>query len=162
MRSGNTFRAHGFEGAEGHTLLATTPSGLLVRAAGHSQPIRMEPEEFFKMSDPIDHAPFRLVNVDSEFINCHTLEEIRILLEIYEKVPKTANPLGLYQAQVASDMFQIANSYVWMEERWRSLMRNLYPLKDVVESEPGPETKSEARSKAGEDSAGLRSLLSRL
>ena len=38
----------------------------------------MEPEEFFKMSDPMDHAPFRLVNVDSEFINCHTLEEICI------------------------------------------------------------------------------------
>ena len=63
---------------------------------------------------------------------------------------------------MASDLFQIANSYVWMEERWRSLMRNLYPLKDVVESESGPETKSEARSKAGEDSADLRSLLSRL
>ena len=47
MRSVNTYRAHGFEGAEEHTLLATTPRGLFVRAASRLQPIHMEPEEFF-------------------------------------------------------------------------------------------------------------------
>jgi hypothetical protein len=83
-------------------------------------------------------------------------------MEIYGKVLKTANPLALHQACVAGDLFQFANLFVRMEERWRSLMSNLYPLKEVVESELGPELRSEVRSEADEDSAGLPSLLSRL
>jgi hypothetical protein len=41
-------------------------------------------------------------------------------------------------------------------------MRNFYPLEEVVESELGPELRSEVGSEADKDSAGLPSLLSRL
>jgi hypothetical protein len=119
-------------------------------------------KQFLEISDPVDHPPIPSVNVDYGFINCRTFEETCILMEIYGKVLKTANPLALHQACVAGDLFQFANLFVRMEERWRSLMSNFYPLKEVVESELGPELRSEVRSEADEDSAGLPSLLSRL
>lgn len=119
-------------------------------------------KQFLEISDPMDHPPIPSVNVDYGFIDCRTFEETCTLMEIYGKVLKTANPLELHQACVAGDLFQFASVYVRMEERWRSLMRNFYPLKEVVESELGPELRSEAGSEADEDSAGLPSLLSRL
>lgn len=119
-------------------------------------------KQFLEISDPMDHPPIPSVNVDYGFIDCRTFEETWILMEVYGKVLKTANPLELHQACVAGDLFQFASGYVRMEERWRSLMRNSYPLKEVVESELGPELRSEVGSEADEDSAGLPSLLSRL
>ena len=136
-------------------------------------------KQFLEISDPIDHPPCPSVNVDYGFINCHTFEGTCILMEIYAKVLKTADPLKLHQACVAGDLFRFASGYVLpMEKGWRPLMRNLYPLEEVVELEPGPELRSEAGSEAhseahseaqpeaqpeaGEDSAGLPSLLSRL
>ncbi len=119
-------------------------------------------KQFLEISDPMDHPPVPSVNVDYGFINCRTFEETCTLMEIYGKVLKTANPLKLHQACVAGDLFRFASVYVRMEERWRPLMRNFYPLKEVVESELGPELRSEVGSEADEDSAGLPSLLSRL
>jgi hypothetical protein len=111
-----------------------------------------------EINDLMDHPPIPSVNVDYGFINCHNFEETCILMEIYGKVLKTANPLELHQACVAGDLFQYASDYVWIEERWRSLMRNIYPLKEVVESELGPELRSDVGSEANEDPAGLPSL----
>ncbi len=119
-------------------------------------------KQFLEISDPMDHPSVPSVNVDYGFINCRTFEETCTLMEIYGKVLKTANPLKLHQACVAGDLFRFASVYVRMEERWRPLMRNFYPLKEVVESELGPELRSEVGSEADEDSAGLPSLLSRL
>ena len=114
--------------------------------------------QFLEISDPMEHPPTPSVNVDYGFINCRTFEETCTLMEVYRKVLKTANPLALHQACVAGDLFQFANLFFPMEERWRSLMRNLYPMEEVV----GKELRSEAGSEADEDSAGLPSLLSRL
>ena len=131
-------------------------------------------KQFLEISDPLDHPPSPSVNVDYGFSNCHTFEETCILMEIYGRVLKTADPLELHQACVAGDLFKFASGYVPMEKGWRPLMRNLYPLEEVVGSEPGPELRSEggseagseaeseAESEAGEDSAGSPSLLSRL
>ncbi len=119
-------------------------------------------KQFLEISDPMDHPPVPSVNVDYGFINCRTFEETCTLMEIYGKVLKTANPLELHQACVAGDLFQFASYYVRMEERWRPLMRNFYPLEEVVESQLGPELRSEVGSEGNEDSAGLPSLLSRL
>jgi len=119
-------------------------------------------KQFLEISDPMDHPPVPPVNVDYGFINCRTFEETCTLMEIYGKVLKTANPLELHQACVAGDLFQFASYYVRMEERWRPLMRNFYPLEEVVESQLGPELRSEVGSEGNEDSAGLPSLLSRL
>ena len=121
-------------------------------------------KRFLEINNPIDRPPFPSVSVDYGFINCHTFEDICILMEIYREVLRTANPLELHQACVAGDLFQFASDYVRMEERWKSLMTNPYPLKEVVEPESGPELRSEAgseaESEAGEDDAVLLSLLS--
>ena len=119
-------------------------------------------KQFLEISDPMDHQPIPSVNVDYGFINCDTFEETCVSMKIYEKVLETADPLELHQACVAGNLFQFACGYVRMEKRWRTLMRNLYPLKEVVESEPGPELMPEAGSEANGDSADLSSLLSRL
>jgi hypothetical protein len=119
-------------------------------------------KQFLEIDDPMDHAPDPSVNVDYGFINCCTFEETCTLMEIYGKVLTAANPLELHQACVTGDLFQFASSYVPMEERWRPLMRNSYPLDEVVDSELGPELRSEVISEADEDSAGLPSLMSRL
>ena len=119
-------------------------------------------KQFLEIRDPIDYPPIPSVNVDYGFMNCRTFEETCILMEIYRKVLETANPLQLHRACVAGDLFQFASSYVPMEERWRPLMRNPYPLKEVVELELGLELGSEVGSEADEGSAGLSSLLSRL
>lgn len=115
-------------------------------------------KQFLEIGGQMDYLPSPSVNVDYGFINCRTFEETFTLMEIYGNVLKTANPLELHQACVAGELFRFASGYVSMEERWRSLMRNLYPLKEVVE----PQLRSEVGSKADEDSAGLPSLLSRL
>lgn len=119
-------------------------------------------KQFLEISEPMDHPPIPSVNVDYGFINCRTFEETCILMEIYKEVLKTASPLELHQACVAGDLFQFASGYVRLEEQWTSLMRNFYPLKEGMESELGPELRSEVGSAADEDAAGLPPLLSRL
>ena len=115
-------------------------------------------KQFLEIDDPTDHPPIAAVKVDYGFINCSTFEETCTLMEIYSAVLKTASPLQFHQACVAGDLFHFACGYVRMDERWGPLMRNFYPLKDVVESELGPEAGSEA----GEHSTDLFSLFSRL
>ena len=120
-------------------------------------------KQFLEISDPMNHPPAPSVKADYEFINCDTFEETCILMEIYGKVLETANPMKLHQACVAGDLFQFASGHFQMEERWRSLMGNFYPLEEAAGSEPGlPVLKSKLRSEAGGEPASLPSPLSRL
>ena len=91
-------------------------------------------KQFLETNDPMDHPPVPSVNIDYGFINCRTFEETCTLMEIYRGVLKTANPLALHQACIAGALFYFATGFVPMKEQWRSLMRNFYPLDDVVES----------------------------
>jgi len=116
-------------------------------------------KQFLEIGEPVDYPPIPSVNVDYGFINCRTFEETCTLMEIYRKVLQTANPLGHHQACVTGQLFQFASGYVRMEERWRELMRNFYPLKEVVELEQGPE---DGPATDDEDPAGSSWLLSRL
>ena len=88
-------------------------------------------KQFLEINEPMDHPPTPSVNVDCGFINCRTFEETCTLMEIYGEVLKTADPLELPQACLAGDLFQFASGYVPMEERWRLLMTNSYPLTEV-------------------------------
>ncbi|KAL8797118.1 MAG: hypothetical protein Q9195_000585 [Heterodermia aff. obscurata] len=144
-------------------------------------------KQFLEIDDPMDHPPVPSVNVDYGFMNCHTFEDTCILMEIYKKILKTASPLDLHQACVAGDLFRFASGYFLMKEHWRPLMRNFYPLKEVVELELRSDVRSDVRSEvvpevvpevvvpkvrseirtnvdpvAGKDPAGPPSLLSRL
>ncbi|MCJ1438446.1 hypothetical protein MMC27_007835 [Xylographa pallens] len=113
--------------------------GFLSAPPAGPRPSVWDLKQFLEIRDPMDYPPVPSVNVDYGFINCRSFEETCTLMEIYGKILKTANPLELHQACVAGDLFQFASGYVRMEERWRSLMRNPYPLKEVMGSELGPE-----------------------
>ena len=129
-------------------------------------------KQFLEINEPMDYPPIPSVNVDYGFINCRTFEETCTLMEIYREVLKTSDPLELHQACLAGDLFQFSSAYVPMEEQWRLLMTNFYPLTEVEESEMDPELRSEMEPElrseleleleADEDSAGLPSLLSSL
>jgi hypothetical protein len=121
-------------------------------------------KQFLEVNDPVAYRPILAVSVDYGFVNCQTFEETCILIEIYQQVLlKSGNPLALHQACVAGELFEIASCFVQMEERWRPLMRNCYPLAEVVEREPAPELTQElgSESEAKQDSADLPSLMSR-
>lgn len=76
------------------------------------------------------HSPVPSVRVDYGFINASNFEDTCTLMEIYRAVLKTANPLDLHKACVAGDLFRFVSDLVPMEERWRSLVRNPYPLRE--------------------------------
>ena len=90
-------------------------------------------KQFLEINEPMDYPPTPSVNVDYGFINCRTFEETCTLMEIYREVLKTSDPLELHQACLAGDLFQFASGYVPMEEQWRLLMTNFYPLTEVGE-----------------------------
>ncbi|KAI4217542.1 MAG: hypothetical protein LQ351_000137 [Letrouitia transgressa] len=139
-------------------------------------------KQFLEINDPIDYPPVPSVNIDYGFVNCHTFEDTCILIEIYRKVLETASPLALHRACLVGELFQFASHFVRMEEQWRPLMRNPYPLEQVMRSELGPEVepelrlevepelrpevgpklKSKVESEGNKDSAGLPSLFARL
>lgn len=138
--------------------------GFLSMGPGGPLPSVWNLKQFIEINNPIDYPPIPSVNADYGFINCRTFEETCILMEIYSKVLKNANPLELHQACVAGDLFRFASGCVRMEEQWRPLMRNFYPFEEAVESELGQEAerRSEVGSETKEDSTGLPSLLSRI
>lgn len=109
-------------------------------------------KQFLEIGEPIDYPCIPAVSVDYGFVNCRNFEETCILMEIYGRVMKVANALELHQACVAGDLFDFACAYVQMEDQWRSLMRNPYPLQGSGDLSQGPGLRSEARPEVIEDS----------
>ncbi|KAL9055450.1 MAG: hypothetical protein Q9162_003548 [Coniocarpon cinnabarinum] len=118
-------------------------------------------KQFLEINDPVDWPPCPSVKVDYGFINCNTVEETCILMEVYRQVLKNGNPLELHNACVAGKLFQFASAHAPMREQWRPMMKNLYPLKQV-EMESRLEEGFEAASAADADPEYVSSLLSRL
>ena len=83
-------------------------------------------KQFLEINNPMEQPPLPSVKNEYGFVNCRTLEETCILMEVYRKVLQTVNPLKLHRACVAGDLFQFAKTYVPMEEQWRPLLRNSY------------------------------------
>jgi hypothetical protein len=92
-------------------------------------------KQFLEIRDPVGFPPMPSVSVDYGFANCQTFEETCTMMEIYDKVLESANPLGLHEACVAGALCQFASRYVQIEERWGLLMRNPYSLEEVAEAE---------------------------
>ncbi|KAJ4322557.1 hypothetical protein N0V94_002319 [Neodidymelliopsis sp. IMI 364377] len=110
-------------------------------------------KQFLEISDPISYPPVLSVRIDYGFVNCRSFEDTCMLMEIYGQILRVGNPLELHQACLAGELFQFASRYIRMDERWKSLMQNHYPLGKVDELERGP---------GPEESAKLLSLLSNL
>ncbi|KAF7922174.1 hypothetical protein BELL_0761g00090 [Botrytis elliptica] len=76
-----------------------------------------------------EFLPNATLQVDYGFMNCQTFEETCILLEIYKRLLREANPLELHEACLAGKLFEFAESYHDMDEGHRMMMRNPYPLR---------------------------------
>lgn len=115
------------------------------------------------IEDPVSYPPIPSVSFDYGFVNCGTMEETYTLMEIYKRVLQTVHPLGLHHACITGTLWQFASGYIRMEERWRPLMKNVYPLETPIVSETGEGTIPGAGSEAHEKSDVISpSLLSRL
>ena len=96
-------------------------------------------KQFLKINDLEKRPPAPSVLCDYGFGNCRTREETWLLMETYKKTSETANPLALHQACVKGQLFSFVSLFVRMQEEWRPLMWNPYPLKDIEEPEPALE-----------------------
>ncbi|KAM3151938.1 hypothetical protein ABEW05_007674 [Botrytis cinerea] len=105
--------------------LSVPPSG--------PQPSIWSLKQFVAIDNPAEFLPSPTLEVDYGFINCQTFEEICILLEIYKRLLKVANPLALHEACLDGRLFEFANWFHDMDESHRRLMRNLYPLRSEPE-----------------------------
>lgn len=132
--------------------------GFLSEPPAGARPSVWNLKQFLEINNPMDHPPINSVKVDYGFINCRTFEERCTLMEIYREVLKSASALALHGACIAGALFPFASEFVRMEDEWRPLMGNFYPLEEILESEAGPEPSAERN----EDFPDLESFLSRL
>jgi hypothetical protein len=86
-------------------------------------------KQFLQINNPVDHPPEAYVRVDYGFVNCRSAKDTCTLMEIYDRVLKSADPLKLHNACIEGSLFEFAGGYLHMKEQWRSLMRNPYRLK---------------------------------
>jgi hypothetical protein len=56
-------------------------------------------------------------------------------MKIYERVLERADPMDLHRACVAGRLFEFASAFLEMEEGWRLLLGNPYPLSGILEVE---------------------------
>lgn len=80
----------------------------------------------------MDYAPTPPSSADYGFINCRNFEDTCILLEIYGKILKTTDPMGLQLACETGKLHEYASGFVKIEEWWTTLMKNPYPMKEVA------------------------------
>ena len=118
-------------------------------------------KQFLEIRDPIDYPPMPSVSVEYGFANCRTSEETCMLMEIYDQVLGSVNPLQLHEACVAGALFRFAGDYVQMEEQWSLLMRNPYPFEIVEETEMEQRSRSEGELDQDGNNAGFLSSLFR-
>lgn len=85
-------------------------------------------KQFLAIDDPAGYPPILALQWDYGFGNCQTFEETCILMEIYKRLLKDADPLDLHKACLVGKLFEFAGKYHTMNEDHRKLMRNFYPL----------------------------------
>jgi hypothetical protein len=56
-----------------------------------------------------------------------------MLVEIYRRVLERADPMDLHRACVIGRLFEFASTFLEMEEGWRLLLGNPYPLSGTLE-----------------------------
>ncbi|THV46494.1 hypothetical protein BGAL_0381g00010 [Botrytis galanthina] len=86
-------------------------------------------KQFVAIDNPAEVPPNETLQVDYGFMNCQTFEETCILLEIYKRLLREADPLELHEACLAGKLFEFAEAYYHIDESHRRLMKNLYPLR---------------------------------
>lgn len=92
-------------------------------------------KQFLESSDLATHPPIPAIACDYGFANCKTLEDICTLAEIYRRVVDKANPMELHRACITGRLFEFASAFLEMEEGWKLLLENPYPLSGTLEVE---------------------------
>jgi len=108
------------------------------------QPSVWSLKQFLEINQPGEFPPIPAVYADYGFMNCGTLEETCILMEIYKRLLLKASPLDLHQASVEGKLFEFAQRFHTMEEDNRRLMKNFYALKMVEDQDAEPEAKGKS------------------
>jgi hypothetical protein len=71
------------------------------------------------------------VLVDYGFIHCKSFFDTMDLKEVYKNLLFAADALDLHRACVTGKILEFATKHIKVEERFKSLMRNPYPLPDL-------------------------------
>ncbi|KAF8848410.1 hypothetical protein BDZ45DRAFT_810815 [Acephala macrosclerotiorum] len=107
--------------------------------ANGPQPSVWSLKQFLEINNPGESPPVPAVDADYGFMNCGTLEETCILMEIYKRLLLKASPLDLHQACLEGKLFEFARRFYSMEEEHRIWMKNFYPLNMVKDQSVEPE-----------------------
>jgi hypothetical protein len=68
-------------------------------------------KQFIAINNPLEHPPIPAVNVDYGFMNCGTLEETCILMEIYKRLLLKATPVELHKGCLEGKLFEFAQRF---------------------------------------------------
>lgn len=98
-----------------------------------AQPSVWDLKQCIEIDDPIQYPPIPSLARDYGFSNCANIEYTFTLMEIYKKVLQEAVPMELYKACVAGRLFEFVGQFLDMEEDWRRLLWNPYPLDETTE-----------------------------
>ncbi|USP80330.1 hypothetical protein yc1106_07604 [Curvularia clavata] len=90
-------------------------------------------KQFLENADLTTYPPIPAIACDYGFFNCNTLEDTFTLMEIYRQVLNRANPMDLHKACITGRLFEFASEFLEMEEGWRLLLENPYPLGGTLE-----------------------------
>ncbi|PVH95836.1 hypothetical protein DM02DRAFT_689266 [Periconia macrospinosa] len=110
-------------------------------------------KQFLENADPLTHPPIPSISCDYGFLNCNTFEDTCTLMEIYRRVLEGVDPMDLHRACVAGRLFEFASAFLEMEEEWRLLLVNPYPLGRIFETEEVVEGQDRIRGKGERDVA---------
>jgi hypothetical protein len=83
-------------------------------------------KQFVAIANPVEFAPVPSVEVDYGFMNCRTPEETFTLMEIYKRLLGKANPLALHETCLSNKLFEFAEMFDMLDEKYERLMRNFY------------------------------------
>lgn len=96
--------------------------------AGGLQPSVWSLKQFIAINSPADHEPNSAMDIDYGLLDCRTLEDTCILMEIYKRLLVKAGPLDRHQACLEGRLFESAHRFLNMDEKYRILMKNFRPL----------------------------------
>lgn len=92
-------------------------------------------KQFLEIGDPGNYPPIPSVECDYGFFNCQRFEDTCTLMEIYGQVLQRADPMELHRACIVGRLYEFVGQFIAVEERWKQLLRNPYPLREILEVE---------------------------
>jgi len=83
---------------------------------------------YINYSDPANITCPQSVFADYGFMKCHSTSQTLALVDVYRRLLKQADPLDLHDACLKGSLYEFATRYISVEDKYKSLMKNFYPL----------------------------------